>query len=114
MVIEILNWEKHNLRKKQKFYLYCFISKDLNVKIGSTWNISLRKKTLERHHGTLSLFGAIAYSTDEYSTRSTEQIIHKKLKEILDIKSRGEWYPLRPIVLDYFIQKTGALKCHQF
>lgn len=59
----------------------------------------------------MELFACRSIGCDDAET--LEQKIHSDLRVILETNKKSEWYEFRPLILDYFINKTGALKCYQ-
>lgn len=95
-------------------YLYCFVSSDLEIKIGYTWRIPGRKAALEKQKNTkLYLHGVKVINGTRSKVGRLERELHRNLNDMLGNSKISEWYPYSPVVLDYFYSATGAFQCFE-
>ena len=98
---------------KKDHYVYCFLTKDLKIKIGYSSNVENRYKNLSRTIDVVEIYGAIKFD-DQSSARRIETSIHASLKSYFNNEKKTELYPFSPTVLGFFSNMKGSFLCHNF
>lgn len=91
---------------ERKHFVYLGVTDD-RMKIGFTWNTSVRERQLSRlYHG----FRLLGYHEleNEAKARRVEKHWHSICRAA---DSNGEWHPLSDLIIADFISKAGGNQC---
>lgn len=95
-------------------YVYMFLRSDISdkpIKIGRTWNVRLRARTLENQKKTKLSVVAYLKCQDIWQAMDIEKKFHRMARKG---NYKGDWHPFQSDLISKFCSMSGVTLClHQ-